>query len=222
MGRGDDLTNPSDTRLANNSFLNTHRIDRTELDGMEVFTGVRIFYDHQPSVCQVFNLFASSTNTHSLFKGRSIQHPQDFFEEDEGEASPTPRRSSNQRGRSRSKRSTANTRASTSRSKPHRRRRSPSSAQDDDIEEVPFDPEHELYPFLRRVFQLDPDNLPGRWDVKTAREALERYQTVCDVERMAGEKLRWKIPNKETLIITENDDADMDDEDNGMSCAFLC
>lgn len=209
LGRGNDLADPSNTRLASDAFLNNHRINRVEKEGVEVFTGIKIFYERDPL-------------------GPSVRPPQDFFDED-----PRPRRdrstsqqertnrsvskrptanTSGSASRSVSQHSTANASTSTSRNKHHRRQPSPSSPDEDDAIEGPFNPEDELYPFIRNIFSLQSNNLPGHWDVRTARDALNRYRSVCQGETLANE-LRWKIPGDESLTVlggVDHEDRDVE------------
>ncbi|KAG8937987.1 hypothetical protein FRC00_006320 [Tulasnella sp. 408] len=149
--------------------------------------------------------YISSATSPSSGHGQSSQHHQDFSEQ---EAPPRPGRTASQKERashSTPKRRTANAQAPNPRRK---RQRSPSPEEDVDVE-PPFDPEDEFYPFIRYIFDLDPNNLPGQWDVRTAREALNRYKLVRLGEKMATD-LRWRIPNEETITLLE---ADVEDED---------
>ncbi|KAG9003491.1 hypothetical protein FRB90_011180 [Tulasnella sp. 427] len=186
LGRGNDLSNPNDTRLADNPFLNTHHLERTDINGTSIFTGVKIYYEHQPTVERA--------------RQGLDQHESDEQEEAEAEephpTPPThPKRPIAGPPRSRDKR---------------RRQARVEFDIEDEVDEgpapspfegpspfeasTPFDPNLELYPFLRSVCKLDPDHLPGQWDIRTARDALDRYRAVQQGEEFVA-KISWRIPN---------------------------
>lgn len=50
LGHGSDITNPGSTTLINNPFINAHNVERTKWNGMEMFTGVKIYYEQRPMV----------------------------------------------------------------------------------------------------------------------------------------------------------------------------
>ncbi|KIO26416.1 hypothetical protein M407DRAFT_24265 [Tulasnella calospora MUT 4182] len=173
LGNGSDVTNPGSTQLLGNPFINTHDVERTEWNGMELFTGVKIFYEQRPM--------------RTLETGLQV--------EDQPERLP-PRQP---RPPTRAKHSTI-TGSSTSGKKRSRRQRSPSATGESNpgSDSPPFDPEDEFYPFLRRLLALDPKTLPGQWHVKTARDALNRHLAVTAGVK-ATEAFGWRISSATEL-----------------------
>ncbi|KIO16823.1 hypothetical protein M407DRAFT_33522 [Tulasnella calospora MUT 4182] len=137
LGHGSEITDPGSTRLVNNPFIDTHEVARTEWNGMEMFTGVKIYYEQRPM--------------------QTVQHGSQ--RQDLPERNPA----SQSRPLPRAKQSTI-TSSSTSGKKRSRQQRSRSTSDRSDADSSdspPFDPKEELYPFLRRILGLDPQDLPG-------------------------------------------------------------
>ncbi|KAG9040878.1 hypothetical protein FS837_012983 [Tulasnella sp. UAMH 9824] len=178
LGHGSDITDPGSRTLVNNPFIDTHNVERTEWNGTEMFTGVKIYYEQR------------SMQTLQQHGSQMRDLPERNPASQQG---PLPR----------AKQSTT-TGSSTSGKKRSHQQRSPSTSDRSDADlsdSQPVDPEEELYPFLRRILGLNPQNLPGQWQVKTAREALNRHLAVAAGVEVA-EGLGWKIPTTDVATRT--------------------